>query len=281
MIALLLVSFAALLFGALGYRWFSARELGSARTRTRNRATDFLNYYGAIFCRAAVVVALCVFFLTGLNYAIALYGSLGAVALLLALFALPSLFFTPKLGVAAAAARNTDERPGDVVNLPVAAATIIYEGTLVARDAAGRAVPASDTAGLRVVGRAEKTIDNSDGAAGDLSIDIKLGCFKFTNSGTAAVDQDDIGKMCVVEDDQTVAEGGTNNLITAGRIMGLDDDDASVWVNTRFAFFGPRTLPTLASTDGTMGAAADDAATKAEGEKIGDDVRALHSSLFG
>lgn len=38
---------------------------------------------------------------------------------------------------------------------------------------------------------------------------------------------------------------------------------------------------TATSTDGTAAAAADLAALKAEAEKIGDDVRALHASLFG
>lgn len=179
---------------------------------------------------------------------------------------------------AATAARNTDARPGDLVYLPLAAATVIYKGTIVARDAAGRAVPASDTAGLRVVGRAEETVDNSAGLADALSINILLGCYKLDNSGTAAVDADDIGKMAVVEDDQTVAETSTN-LVCAGRITGVDSD--GVWVDTRHAFYGPKTMPTLTSTNGTMAAAADDAATKAEGEKIGDDVRALHASLFG
>lgn len=183
-----------------------------------------------------------------------------------------------KLCAAATAARNTDTRPGDLLSLPLAAATKIFLGTLVARDSAGRAVPASDTAGLRVVGRAEETVDNSAGAAAALSIEIRLGCFKFTNSGTAAVDADDVGKMAVVEDDQTVAETSTN-LVTAGRITAVDSD--GVWVDTRHAFYGPKSLPTLASTNGTFAAAADDAAVKVEGEKVGDDVRALHASLFG
>ncbi|HEY4247816.1 MAG TPA: hypothetical protein VGM64_13255 [Lacunisphaera sp.] len=180
--------------------------------------------------------------------------------------------------MSAIAPRNTDARPGELVYLPLAAATIIYLGTLVARDAAGRAVPASDTAGLRVIGRAEETIDNSAGAPGALSINIRLGCYKFDNSATQAVDADDIGKMAVVEDDQTVAETSANN-VCAGRITGVESD--GVWVDTRQAFYGPRTLVALTSTDGVMAAAVDDAATKAEGEKIGDDVRALHASLFG
>lgn len=206
------------------------------------------------------------------------YGTLAAAGVFVGV----NLLLAPKAGhvfaMAATAARNTDARPGDLLSLPVAAATTIWAGTLVARDAAGRAVPASDTAGLRAVGRAEETVDNSAGAAGDLNISIRIGCFKFANSATEAVDADDVGKMAVVEDDQTVAETSANK-VSAGRITGVDSD--GVWVDTRFAFYGPKTVPTLTSTNGTMAAAADDAATKAEGEKIGDDVRALHDSLFG
>jgi hypothetical protein len=206
------------------------------------------------------------------------YGTLAAVGVFMGVNALFAPRISHVLGMAATAPRNTDMRPGDLISLPLAAATTIWQGTLVARDAAGRAVPASDTAGLRVVGRAEETVDNSAGAADALNISIRLGCFKLANSATAAVDADDVGKMAVVEDDETVAET-SNNGVSAGRITGVDSD--GVWVDTRFAFYGPKTVPTLTSTNGTMAAAVDDAATKVEGEKIGDDVRALHASFFG
>jgi hypothetical protein len=198
----------------------------------------------------------------------------------LSLLSLPLVFQAPdyKLGVAATAPRNTDMRPGNYVFVPVAANVKIFQGTLVARDADGRAVPASATAGLRVIGKALETIDNTGGAAGALSINVEIGCYKFANSEANAITAAMIGRMAVVEDDQTVASTAANQ-VAAGRITGVDSD--GVWIDTREAFYGPRTVPALTSTDGTMAAAADDAATKVEGEKIGDDVRALHSSLFG
>jgi hypothetical protein len=215
----------------------------------------------------------------GLGVVAHTHGALAATAVLLALLTWGSpRIVTRSLGAAATADRNTDERPGNEVSLPVAAATVCYLGTLAARDANGRAVSASDTAGLRVIGRFEETADNAAGAAGAISVKIRLGVFKFDNSATQAITAAMVGRMAVVEDDQTVAATSTN-LVCAGRIVGVDSD--GVWVDTRHAFYGPRTLPTLTSTNGTMAAAADDAATKAEGEKIGDDVRALHSSLFG
>ncbi len=209
------------------------------------------------------------------------YGGPVAALAFVALLTLGLPKATARCYAAADADRNTDQRPSDEIEIPVAAATIIYLGTLVARDANGRAVPASDTAGLRVIGRAEEQADNSDGDAGDINVKIRLGCFKFANSADNAIDADDLGKMAVVEDDQTVAETSTN-LVCAGRIMGIDADDDGVWIDTRHAFFGPRTMPTLTSTNGVAAAAAADlAALAAEAEKSGDDTRALHSSFFG
>lgn len=164
---------------------------------------------------------------------------------------------------AATAPVNTPTRTGDLVYLPVAATTKIYQGSLVARDANGRAVPASDSAGLRVIGRAEETVDNTTGAAGDLSINIRLGVFKFANSATAAVDADDVGKMAVVEADDIVAETSTNR-VCAGRVMAVESD--GVWIDTRFAYYGPKTV-IVAITGG-------EAPTEAE-------FNALLTSLFG
>lgn len=158
---------------------------------------------------------------------------------------------------------------------PVAAATNIYAGTLVALDASGNLVNASDAAAIRVAGRAEETVDNSAGSAGDLKATVKRGVFKFANSGSAAVDADDKGKICFVEDNQTVAETSTNKC-KAGLVVDVEDD--GVWVDTTFAAFATQVV-TLGSTNGTAGAAADLAALKAETELIGDDVRAIHAAL--
>jgi len=173
---------------------------------------------------------------------------------------------------------DTPTRTGTYIHLPLAAATLIYAGTLVARDAAGRAVPAADTAGLRVVGRAAHTVDNSTGAAGAASINIEPGVFKYANSESNAIDADDVGKHALVEDDQTVAESSTHGVI-AGRIVEVDAD--GVWIDTRYAYFGLRTLVTPTSTDGAAAAASDLGELKTETEKIGDDLRALISALNG
>ena len=124
---------------------------------------------------------------------------------------------------------NTPSRAGEAIQVPIAAATLIYAGTLVALDADGRAVPAADTAGLRVIGRAEATVDNSTGAAGALSIDIQRGVFRFANSTGSAVVAATVGKIAFVEDNQTVALASTHS-VKAGRVIAVTD--AGVFVDT-------------------------------------------------
>lgn len=150
---------------------------------------------------------------------------------------------------AATSARNTPTRLGDELSLPVAAATIIYQGTLAALNSDGNMVPADDAAALRVIGRAEATVDNSAGLAGDLLVTIRRGVFLYDNSGTAAVDADDKGKLCFVEDDQTVAETSTH-LVKAGRVVDVVSE--GVWVDTRYAHDVPSadTLTALTFTGG-------------------------------
>lgn len=85
----------------------------------------------------------------------------------------------------------------------LAAATIIYVGTLVARNAAGNMIPASDAAAITVVGVALATVDNSTGAAGDKSIQIGAGVFEFVNLAGAIVLASSLS-LCYVGDDSSV-----------------------------------------------------------------------------
>ncbi len=185
---------------------------------------------------------------------------------------------------AATADINTPERAGEVVNLPVAASTKIYAGTMVAIDASGNAKPAADTAGLTVIGRAEEFIDNSSGAAGDLTINVKRGVFKYNNSGTNAVDADDKAKVCYIEDDNTVQEAIGTNAIVAGLV--LEVADGGVWVDQ--SLNGVRgTVVTLGNADNEIGALAiggtytqaEVVALRDKAEELADDVRNMHAAL--
>lgn len=146
---------------------------------------------------------------------------------------------------------DTPELSRDIVALPIAANTTIFAGTLVAVDSNGRAVPASDTAGLRVIGRAEEEKTCGPAAGAELVI-VKRGIFRFGNSATDAVDANDLGKTCFVEDDNTVSETGGTHKVRAGRVVQVDAQ--GVWVDTH--------VDTRVPSADTITAAADLAAVK-------------------
>lgn len=146
--------------------------------------------------------------------------------------------------------RNTPRREGQFFTIPVEANTKIYAGALVARNAAGNAVPASDTTGLVVLGRAEEPVDNSGGAAGARSLRVSTGVFAYAHSGLTAAD---VGKPVFVSDDQTVALA-TTNFIHAGILVAVDGEGA--WIAV-----GPQGRAAAAQADST---AADVATLKSD-----------------
>jgi hypothetical protein len=116
----------------------------------------------------------------------------------------------------------------DEIVAGLAAATTIYAGTMVSLNAAGNAIPAADTASTRVVGRAASTVVNA-GSAGDLSIVIERGAFKYNNSAANPVTIASIGLPCFVVDDNTVAvAAGPTNDIKAGIVLRVDSDGVVV-----------------------------------------------------
>lgn len=136
--------------------------------------------------------------------------------------------------MALSANRSTPKMDGYVLptrlELPVAAATKLYAGALVACNAAGNLVPASASAALTPVGRCEALADNTSGAAGDIKAKVAPGCFGFKNSGTDPIAAADRFATVYMEDDQTIgktSQGGT--LSRAGVLIDLDSDGVA-WV---------------------------------------------------
>lgn len=127
--------------------------------------------------------------------------------------------------------RNTLRRNGDQLEPPVAAATRIYGGSIVAINAGGYAVPGATSTTLKAAGVAERRADNSTGAAGDIRVRLRKGPHRFGNSAsTDAIALTDIGSVCYMVDDQTVAKtNGTNTRSAAGTVFDVDAD--GVWVN--------------------------------------------------
>lgn len=130
---------------------------------------------------------------------------------------------------ALSAERNTKERAGEVLELPVKASTKCYQGGLAVIDA-GYAAPGRTGTGLIAVGRYEQTFDNSAGAAGAIKARVKQGMFKFANSSAGdLIAQASVGADCYIVDDQTVAlTNGTSTRSRAGKIVAVDSD--GVWV---------------------------------------------------
>ncbi|MEM8954354.1 MAG: hypothetical protein AAGD22_09410 [Verrucomicrobiota bacterium] len=125
--------------------------------------------------------------------------------------------------------RDTARRSGNIIPIDVAAATTIYNGTLVANDASGNAVPASDAAGLQVQGTATEQADNATGVAGDIQVEVTREPVLMDNSVTNALDKSHVGTDCYVEDDQTVSSSGGTNSIVAGRVLEVTED--GVWID--------------------------------------------------
>lgn len=105
---------------------------------------------------------------------------------------------------------------------PVTAAVHIFKGAMVALDGSGNATPATAGASGRVRGLASHQVDNSTGAAGDLSVETKRGAFKLAQTGLTRAD---IGADVKVTDDQTVGGAGT---LVAGKLLQLEGNFA--WI---------------------------------------------------
>lgn len=126
--------------------------------------------------------------------------------------------------------RNTPMKDGDLISFPMAGATKIYAGSLVVANANGFAAPGSAANTLTALGRAEEHVDNTDGANGAKSVNVRRRkAFKYANHGADQVTQADVGKTCYIVDDQTVAKtSDTNARSAAGRVLGVESD--GVWV---------------------------------------------------
>jgi hypothetical protein len=116
----------------------------------------------------------------------------------------------------------------------VAASTTIYAGGMVCINATGYAVPAANTAGLSdVVGIATATVDNADGADGEMAIVVEYGAGgAFMLDAAGGISQADVGRDAFVSDDQTVTDAAAStNRVRVGKILEfIDEATNKVWV---------------------------------------------------
>lgn len=148
---------------------------------------------------------------------------------------------------AQAAARTRKTRDGKVIRLPVKAAAQIWQNGIVAvlagQAIAGRAAATyAELATLRVVGLAASSVLGG-GADGAETVEADRVIALFANSAAGdAITSAQIGGVCFLVDDQTVAKTVGNGLRPiAGEIVDVGAE--GVWVEVgRSAALGPRKI---------------------------------------
>ena len=113
---------------------------------------------------------------------------------------------------------STDRQDGLVYPFKMGVESI-FEGALVAINAAGFVVNAGDDANAVVVGVADESVDNSGGSAGDKTLQVRRsGVFTFVAGWSAA--QADVNTLVYAVDNQTVdLAATTTNDVLVGRIV--------------------------------------------------------------
>jgi hypothetical protein len=133
--------------------------------------------------------------------------------------------------------RRIFERDDLLTPVPVAAKTLIPEGAIVCLNATGYAVNGAASTDLVYFGCADASVDNSNGADGDLTLLVRRRkAFRWDNDGS--VTQAYVGKPAYIADNQTLsATDGSDAKATpavaakyseAGTIIMVDAD--GVWI---------------------------------------------------
>lgn len=119
---------------------------------------------------------------------------------------------------------NRKERKGEDFEGPVAAATTIYNGSILVRDTSGNLEPGATATGKVAVGVSKEYVYNA-GAAAAVNCKYHKGTFLFANSAGDPVTKANIGDTVYIEDDDTVsATSGGATQSAAGRMVDLDSD---------------------------------------------------------
>lgn len=130
--------------------------------------------------------------------------------------------------VALTSDRNTPQAAGNGRTGLLAATQAVFAGSILMRNAAGHLLKGATAVGSFGVGRAEERLTST--TAGVTAITYAPGIFRFANSAAGdLIATADIGTVCYIVDDQTVAKtNGTNTRSPAGVVDGVDAQ--GVWV---------------------------------------------------
>ncbi|MFN7016611.1 MAG: hypothetical protein ACK4P5_05490 [Fimbriimonadales bacterium] len=122
------------------------------------------------------------------------------------------------------------EREGLIVAYPVKANAKIWKGALVCVDNTGYLVPAADAAGLRFVGVAFESVDNTGGSNGDKRCRvIKRGSFVYNRVGNYT--QADVGATVRATSDNEVAKTSTHNILVGTVVELLDGNRVRIRID--------------------------------------------------
>lgn len=115
------------------------------------------------------------------------------------------------------------------VCLPVRSGVTLYAGAMVGIDSTGLLNKADTAGNLCTLGRL-KHPPQLGYIVGDgvKKGEVECGIILWANSGTDAVDANDVGRLCYVEFDQTVSETGSTTSIVAGIVFEVTGE--GVWV---------------------------------------------------
>lgn len=156
---------------------------------------------------------------------------------------------------ALAADKKTEYTEGVEVSIPVVNADIIYAGSNVCVNAAGYALPGSDTAGLIFQGVATENVDNAAGAAGAKNVTVRRrGLVKMEFA--TAISIANMGDNVFLVDDQLVdLAGNVTHAIFCGVIAGYIDT-THAWVDIEPAIKQADVATHIADTSGAHAASA-------------------------
>ncbi len=116
-------------------------------------------------------------------------------------------------------------RNGRELSFPVAAATLLYGGTIVAVTAAGLAVKPDNGSAVVCVGWNKIRVDNSAGAAGDVQAQVSKDPIKIPLAGATAAN---IGASVYAIDDNTFSLTNPGGKLVCGTILTVDA--GGVWL---------------------------------------------------
>lgn len=92
----------------------------------------------------------------------------------------------------------------------VASGSTVYAGGITAVNSSGKAIPATSSGAITVVGRAENT------AVGGETVRTRSGMFLYSPVSSGAIVVGDLNKTCYVKDDQTITMTGGTAAVVAG-----------------------------------------------------------------